>query len=266
MNEEQRDIQIDDFITGNMSVQDQLNFKKELILNSDLAEDVKVSKNLYALFETEEWPPINELNDDGLAYQEFLLSPEATIINQAITKANDEYRRFSITPRRTYKWYAIASSFVILLALSYTLFFNNEFTPEKLYADYSDLSNLPSLTLRNDADKLLSEAEQLFIEKEYTGALRAIELYEAKYTTSNPYKDLYKGICYLELNKYEKATNTFTDLKNSSSLDSDKAYWYLAMVHLKQKDIPTTKKYLNKIIEHNYFNKAKANQLLLQLD
>jgi len=266
MSDEQRILTIDQFLKGNLSDAERLNFKKEMFADPSLAEEVSINKNLFALFETEEWDEIHHLNEDGVAYEEYILSDDAKKIQGAITEANNKYRRTSISPRKRYSWYAVASSFVILLAVGYSLWFTNNSTPENLYADYSDLSNLPSLTLRNDADKLLSDAEQLFLQKEYTGALRALELFEAKYATSNPSTILYKGICLLETDNYDKATEEFTLLKNSNTLDSDKAYWYLALTHLKQKDIKSTKSLLKEIVQNKYHNHVKANQLLLQID
>lgn len=266
MNDEQRILTIDHFLKGNLSDNERLNFKKEMFADPSLAEEVQINKNLFALFETDEWEDIHQLNEDGVAYEEYILSDDAKKIQGAITEANKQYKRTSISPRKRYSWYAVASSFIILLAVGYSLWFNNNNTPENLYADYSDLSDIPSLTLRNDADKLLSEAEQMFLQKEYTGALRALELFEAKYATSNPSTILYKGICFLETNNYDKASETFTLLKNSNTLDSDKAYWYLALTHLKQKDLAETKSLLQEILKNKYHNHVKANQLLLQID
>ncbi|MFD0962562.1 hypothetical protein [Pseudofulvibacter geojedonensis] len=266
MNDQQRTLIIDQFLRGNLSDAERLQFKKEMFADPSLAEEVQINKNLFAMFETDEWEEIHHLNKDGVAYEEYILSEDAKKIQQAITEANKQYRRTSISPRKRYSWYAVASSFVILLAVGYSLWFTDSNTPENLYADYSDLSSLPSLTLRNDADKLLSDAEQLFLEKEYTNALIALELYEAKYKTSNPSTILYKGICLLETNNFNKAAETFTLLQNSNTLDSDKAYWYLAMTHLKRKDLKTTKSLLKEIVKNKYHNHVKANQLLLQID
>lgn len=266
MSDEKRVLTIDRFLKGELSDAERLKFKKDLFADPSLSEELQINKNLFALFETDDWNEIHQLNEDGVAYEEYLLSEEAQTIQRTITEANNKYKRTSISPRKDHLWYAVASSFVIILAVGYSLWFSERNTSENLYTDYSDLSNLPSLTLRNDADKLLSDAEQLFIQKEYTGALHTLELFESKYDTANPSTILYKGICLLETDKYEKAVNTFTQLKNSNTLDSDKAYWYLALTYLKQKDLATTKSLLKEIVANKYHNHIKANQLLSQMD
>lgn len=267
MNDEVKNKMIDDYLRGRMTKEALIDFKKRLFTDHDLAAEVEISKNLYALYNCEEWEDITHLNEDGVAYQEYLLSDDAQEIHAAIIEAQNNYKRVSITPRKQFnRWYAVAASLVLLIAFSYTFVQNSNNSTSNLYATYSDLSDLPSLTLRSDADKLLSDAEQLFNKEEYQGALRSLELYEEKYQKNNPNAILYKGICFMELNKFEDAKQTFNTLKNSNALDKNKAYWYLALTSLKQKDVVTAKNLLSSIVENSYHNHSKASQLLLDLD
>ena len=223
---------IDDYLNERLSREDLIAFEKQLFTDHELAEEVRINKNLFALHETEAWDDIKILNKDGIAYQEYLLSDDAKKIKSAINNANNKYKRNSITPIKRYRWYGIAASLVLLIAFSYT-FTSNQNTPENLYADYSNLSDLPSLTQRSDADKLLSDAEELFLNKQYLGAVRSLELYNEKYNSQSVNTLLYKGMCYLELKQYSKAEQIFNTLQNSDSLDKNKAYWYLALTSSK---------------------------------
>lgn len=257
---------IDDYLNEKLSREALIAFKKQMFMDPELAEEVAITKNLFALHETESWDEIKVLNKDGIAYQEFLLSDDAKNITIAINSAKNSYKRNSISPLKRYKKYhGIAASLVLLIALTYTFTSDNN-TPENLYADYSNLSNLPSLTQRSDADKLLSDAEQLFLNKEYLGAARSLELYNEKYDSKSANTILYKGICYLELKQYTKAEQLFNSLKSSDSLDKNKAYWYLALTSLKKGDISDAKKTLETIVKNSYYNSKKSKQLLSKLN
>ena len=153
----------------------------------------------------------------------------------------------------------------MLIALGYTIE-THEDSSKNLYIEFVNPSELPSLTNRSDADKLLSDAEELFINKQYTGVLRSLELYDKKYETKSINALLYKGMCHLELNQYSEASIIFNTIKNSDSLDKNKAYWYLAATSLKQGDNDTSKKILQLIIDNSYFNHLKAKDLLSKIN
>ena len=256
---------INDYLNGDLSREALIAFKKQMFSDPKLAEEVAINKNLFALHETDVWDDITTLNKDGIAYQEYLLSDDAKSIQTAINNANNKYKRHSINPIKRYRWYGVAASLVLLIAFSY-IYTNNQNTPENLYADFSDLSELPSLTQRSDADKLLSDAEQLFLNKEFLGAVRSLELYNEKYKSKSANTILYRGICNLELKQYTKAEKLFNELKNSDLLDKNKAYWYLALNSLRQKDITKTKKILQVIVNNSYYNHKQAKQLLTKLN
>lgn len=258
------DQMIDDYLRGRLSREAHIAFKKQMLQNPELAELVAINKNLYALHDTDNWNEIKTLNKDGIAYQEYLLSDEAQQIKTAINNAQNRYKHQTISPKKRYRWYGVAASFVLLIALFFT-YSNTQNTPENLYQDYNNLSELPSLTQRSDTDKLLSDAEQLFLNKQYSETIVLLEAYEKSYTqTSNSL--IYKGMCYLELNNTNSAITVFNVLKNSDYLDKNKAYWYIALCYLKQQDFVATKKTLNTIIDNSYYNHEEANSLLMQLN
>lgn len=258
-------LKIDDYINNRLSKEELIAFKKELFQNPELAQEVNINKNLYALYDSEDWTDINKLNKDGIYYQEYLLSDDAKKIKKAIKVANNKYRLNSISPFIYIKRYGIAASLVLLIGLAYT-FENNDNSSSKLYKEFVSLSELPSLTNRSDADKLLSDTEELYLNKEYIRALRTLELYDEKYHKKPTNVLLYEGMCHLELNQFSKAKTIFNSIKNSNSLDKNKAYWYLAATSLKQEDIDTSKNILQLIVDNSYFNHRKAKDLLTKIN
>lgn len=265
MNDVNKQQMIEDYLSGRLSKEDYNAFKKELFENHSLAEEVNINRNLFALYNTDSWEEISVLNEDGENYKNYLLSNDAQNIKNAINNAQGTYKRQAIFPIKLYKWYGAAASVVLLIAFSY-IFTSNQNSPENLYADFSNLSELPSLTQRSDADKLLSDAEELFLNKEYLGAVRSLELHNEKYNSSSSNTLLYRGMCYLELNDYSKAEELFNSLKNGKSLDNKKAYWYLALTFLKQNKTKETKRTLQIIVENSYYNHNKAKELLAILN
>tara|TARA_B110001454_G_scaffold185079_1_gene181106 strand:+ start:344 stop:1141 length:798 start_codon:yes stop_codon:yes gene_type:complete len=261
----EKQLKIDDYINNRLTKEELISFEKDLFKDHELADVVKINKNLFALYETEDWEEMNILNKEGIDYQEYLLSDDAKKIKKAIFTANNRYKTNSISPTKYFKRYGIAASLILLIALGYTIETNKD-SSENLYTEFINSSELPSLTSRSDADKLLSDAEELFINKQYTGALRSLELYDKKYETKSINALLYKGMCHLELNQYSEASIIFNTIKNSDSLDKNKAYWYLAATSLKQGDNDTSKKILQLIIDNSYFNHRKAKDLLSKIN
>ena len=265
MSDELREQLINDYLNKTLSKDKYIEFSKQMLSDPILAEDVRIQKNLYALFETEKWEDINVLNDDGIAYESFLLSDECSELMKSIHEANTQYKRVSLSPRKiNFIKYAAVACIALVLSTASFLMFNSNQTSTELYASYNNF-DLPSLTLRSDADKLLADAEHSFLQKDYNATLNTIALYENSYDNDLPTVILYKGLSHLELNHYDDAIKYLEEFKNGDYLDSNKAYWYLALANLKQNNIKTTKSILNTIVSNSYFNHEKANQLLHKL-
>lgn len=258
-------LKIDDYINNRLSKEDLISFEKQILKDPKLAEEVEINKNLFALYETEAWRNITKLNKEGIDYQKYLLSNDAKKVKKAILSANNKYRTNCIRPVTYFKRYGIAASFILLVGLSYTIQTHKN-SPEELYIEYINSAELPSLTNRSDEDKLLSDAEELFIRKKYNETLRLLGLYDSKYKSKSINSLLYKGMSHLELNQYSEAYKIFNTIKNSNSLDKNKAYWFLAATALKQEDLITTKKILKLIVDNSYYNHQKATELLSKIN
>jgi tetratricopeptide (TPR) repeat protein len=258
-------IQIDNYLNKRMTKEELISFEKELFQNHELAEEVKINKNLFSLFDSESWDSINVLNEDGITYKEYLLSKDTKRLKGIIKDVNDTYKLKSINPIIRYKWYVVASSFLILMICGNFLMNNKSENFDNVYKEYHNLSELPSLTNRNDSDRLRSEIEVLFKDKKYTSTLKSIDAYETKYKTTYINLNLYKGFCYLELNKFKEALKVFSAVKNSNHIDKNKAYWYLSITYLKQKDYVNAIKNLKIITKNSYYNHKRAEEILKKI-
>jgi tetratricopeptide (TPR) repeat protein len=71
----------------------------------------------------------------------------------------------------------------------------------------------------------------------------------------------------LELENYREAIQTFDKLRNSNTLDNHKAYWYTALVYLKQNNAENAKKVLQTLVQDtSNYNYEKAIELLKKLE
>jgi len=69
----------------------------------------------------------------------------------------------------------------------------------------------------------------------------------------------------MQLNKFDAAEVTFNSLIASDYLDAQKGYWYKALLYLKKKDTETARALLETIIANQYYNDAKAAELIEKL-
>ena len=92
MEEISKNQMIDDYLNNKLSKEALFAFKKQMIAEPELVEEVTINKHLFALFNTDEWENIKTLNNVGIAYQEYLLSSDAEKIKRAIKTAKKKYK------------------------------------------------------------------------------------------------------------------------------------------------------------------------------
>ncbi|MEM6831452.1 MAG: tetratricopeptide repeat protein, partial [Bacteroidota bacterium] len=94
-----------------------------------------------------------------------------------------------------------------------------------------------------------------------------ITLFRKRREENNPHILLYLGASYLEMNDFQQAQAVFEQLLTGDTLDSHKAYWYLALVYLKQGSVEKAKEQLL-LVRQNPANYGyeQANALLEELD
>jgi len=135
---------------------------------------------------------------------------------------------------------------------------------EDLFLKHYNLNDLPSLAKRSDANNDLTKGMNAFKIKEYKKALYFFGKINEKYILKNPSLFLYVGVANLELNKNEKAINTFDKLINSNLLDASKGYWFKALVYLKSKNVVKAKETLLIIASNKSNYKYKEAKSILE--
>jgi len=234
---------IDKYLNDTLTIDEKENFEMLINSNSEIREEFSIQKNLFSI-----------IGDSDEEIQQRLQ------IKKKIQNIGKRYHRKRITIFR--QRLAIAASIIILIGIGYNIFNNKT---QSLYDDYVNWNELPSLTHRAENTNNLAQAEIYFLNKEYNNAIIEFENY-IREQGNNPQVFAYLGAAYTEITDYENAIKAFDNLEKGNSLDSNKAFWYKAIVYLKMDDEKNSIKMLNLIVQKpNHFKYNEAKELLERL-
>ncbi len=166
----------------------------------------------------------------------------------------------TMTAKVNWKRWAAAVAAGLVLLLSAIWFFNQSGLPEyRQYAQHTPLS----LTVRGAADQTISNAEKAFADKNYTGALAALEQVIAA-DPANITAQLYRGICLLELDRAGEARAALAPIALGQSALRSEANWYIALSYLKEKNYNACKSNLQ-YIEAGADHYEEAQEMMKKL-
>lgn len=250
---------IDKYLNNDLTKDELLLFNEKLKKDLDFAEEVKLYQEIEQTL-TSKMSNYKEENDLRNTLED--LSKEF-VVEDVVDKENKEQRTESreqrdvkvFSLRRYTKFIAVAASVVFIVSI---FMLNGK-------PDYNDFANHQQLELvvRGTTDEHLINAQQAFNLKDYTVAEK--EFRTVLYADSlNTEVQLYLGISLLEQGKFELAENTFSAIKNGTSIYKNKAIWYLALSKLKQKDYKTCKEIL-KLVTKDAEDYKNARKLLKKL-
>jgi len=153
---------------------------------------------------------------------------------------------------------AVAAGMVLLLGAVW--FFNQSGLPEyRQYAQHAPLS----LTVRGEANQAISNAEKAFADKDYAGALAALEQVIAA-DPANVTAQLYLGICLLETDRTGEARAALSPIALGQSALRSEANWYIALSYLKEKNYNACKSNLQ-FIEPGADHYEEAQEMIKKL-
>ena len=240
MNEE-RYILFDQYLQGEMTVDEKDNFEKQLSEDHEFSSEFETFKEVQLRLKTK-----FEFEEEREAFKANLTTVSDTHFNTSKPKV--------VVMR---PWYLAAAASVIIL---FGLFFFDYNNPS--FADY-DNPETASFVERGDTDTVLIGAQTAFNDGKYAAAIPLFE--EILKENKTPEIQYFYGVALLEESKYPKAEGVFSELRSGTSAYKDKATWSLALSKLKQKKYTECKEILE-TISQDYENYDDVEKLLDELN
>ncbi|WP_299524930.1 hypothetical protein [uncultured Lutibacter sp.] len=240
-------ITFDKYLNNELSDLELTSFKEQLKSDIDFKQEFEIYKALEASlsskFENEEEEKAlkTTLSKLGSKY----LKPENTI-----------KKKGKLISLFSNKQFMVAASIALLIGF---FIFNNG---EPVYSDFSSHNSL-ELVVRSDNSETIIKAQEAFNSKNYEVALEQLTVLSE--TNKNDAEiELYKGICFLELNNYVEADQIFDAISSGKSTFVHTASWYKALSMLKQEQFEACK-YVLQTIPESADEYKQAKKLLKKL-
>jgi tetratricopeptide (TPR) repeat protein len=227
------------YLAGEMTEAESAAFSINIDNDTELKETVTLYKSLQENY--------IQIENSKIGENELRETLKNTSTNYFTT--TKEAKVFSF--KNTYKILAVAASIIFAFLIIKPLVFNSN---KNLFDSYYEQEELS--VQRGEADSIL-KAIQFFNKKDYQQALNLLEPITATKKDANDIT-IAKGECYLNLNQYDKALQSFEQVAAKNSLYKDRAIWLIAMTYLKQDKKNDCKKYLANVVPtSSFYNRAQ---------
>ncbi|WP_458627589.1 hypothetical protein [Winogradskyella sp. PC D3.3] len=251
------DILIDNYLKGFLTENEQKAFLERIAIDAKFKENFELEKQLFNALDENNWSFLVSKNTEVNDYKNLLEQEDLQNLKKTLVQTNTEFKvKNSHNDKVKLFYYLAAASIVVFLGFQF--FFNKTVSNQELYYEYVALNDLPSFVSRSNEVTQLTEAQQLFEEKNYNKALEVFNSFKEQ----DGALAIYKGIAQAELGNYNEAEETFNTLINSNLLDAEKGYWYKALIFLKADRKLETIAVLETIISENLYKNNEAKILL----
>ncbi|MEW7277927.1 hypothetical protein ABW636_04975 [Aquimarina sp. 2201CG1-2-11] len=261
--------EIEAYLNGEMTTDESKVFEQKISSDPKAQKEFELYREMNIIFDDTDWAITDASTQHSKIkeHETFLKSKKGKTVAAHIQNAEKQYFKFYSKNKNRRYYYAAAIAAMLLFGFFTFSKLNTSTDHQNLYATYSDWSDLPSLTLR-DGHNNLTEAEKLFRQKKYSDALTIFQKYQTENSTIINWQVIvYTSIAQLETDQTGLAIANFTKLKNSNSLDANRAYWYLALAYLKVNQLEKAIQEL-KVLSKNpsYFNHNNGVKLLKEIE
>jgi len=261
--------QIASYINNEMNEAEKTAFEALLKNDAALASFVDICTSLDSVYNEHAW---NIKSTASVATIKALAnefrSDDVTALSKKIRDIQKQHTSTSTSTTKRKKTYFYLISSAVAIAAILTLFyftFMQSMTATDAFEEYHNWKTLPSFVEKGNTEDERVKAQKLFEAEKYQEALAVFKKYSEN-TTFDPKLQVYIGVCYLELENYDKALETFDGLLHSKTIDQHKAYWYKALTYLKRDDLKNARKVLNTLVQDtSNYNYEKARELLKKL-
>ena len=223
-------IAFDKYLTKKLTDTELKSFEDKLLSDTDFNHEFEIYKalesSLTSKFENEE-------------HEKALRDTLSSLGKKYIHTTNSTKKESKVIALLRYRNLMVAASIALLVGF---FLFNNG---NPVYSDFSN-HNALELVVRSENNEAIVKAEKAFNSKNYKKALQYLTVLS---NSSDIEVELYKGICYLELNIYVEADIIFDTISSGNSAFANTATWYKALSMLKQEQFEACKYVLQTIPE-----------------
>ncbi|WP_298329824.1 hypothetical protein [uncultured Dokdonia sp.] len=232
--EENLEPEIEQYLGGMMTPEQELAFENKMSADITLYEEVLLIEDIN-LYLNDKFYDNSKSQDIDLNTNVSLLSEKE--IRERIEEVNSLYKAKNFSKnRRSRIVYCISSTAAIIMLCMGIYFFYSKKSNLDLYTAFYSENDLPSFTTRSVDVNLLSQIEKSFKAGDIDIALENLNAYINTSEYVDPLSYIYKGLIYSEKGQLSEAIKQLEILKNSDSLDAEKATWFEALVYLKFED------------------------------
>lgn len=260
-------IKIEKYLNGDMPQEEAVLFEQQIANSDTLRKEVLLSEQLQGFFGNKPGSKQIPNNEFTKRLSDFIKSEESQRIRTSLSKAKNQYKKEHSVRKRNKYPLMVASILLLLIIPTISYFLLKPTDPEKLYTEFYDIKDIPSLTKRDTQPPELTNGLIAFDKKEYEKALSYFEKYIEKEKDVSPSTYIYTGVINTYLKRYDTALAEYDKLISSNTIDQSKGLWFKALTYLKMRNIKQAKSTLGIILksEHN-FKYTEAKKLLQELE
>ena len=241
-------LRLEDFLDGQLN-NDELNlFLTELENNKEVADEMNLRLEVNQVIKDKGFLELQ----DKLAIQ--FSDPQSK--NPIINLGKDFIKT----------WQLAAASFALVLVVGglWYILSNKPYSTEKLVTKYYKPAH-PILQIRSveiNSDDALAKAFRYYKENDFNNALKYFKSIESQITAK-----FYSGVCYIELEQYDKAADCFNQIiYDNDNLFVEQADWYLGLIYLMDNQKAKAVEQFLKVSKEEGYYAAQANEIINYLN
>ncbi|MCD4664783.1 MAG: tetratricopeptide repeat protein [Bacteroidales bacterium] len=238
---------IEEFLDGNLNEKELKEFLKQKEINPDLEKELKLRSEVN-----------DAIRDKGLIELREKLASQRK-------RYSMNYPFTNIRRDVVKTWHMAAASFSLILVAGglWYILSNSPYSTEKLVTKYYKPAHaiMQIRSVELNTNSALNEAFAYYKIKDYNNALSYFNSLENQITAR-----FYSGICYIELESYDKAIESFEFvIEDNDNLFIEQADWYLGLIYLMDNQKSEAIKQFEKISASDSYYVKQANDILIYM-
>nr|WP_319399911.1 tetratricopeptide repeat protein [uncultured Carboxylicivirga sp.] len=234
-----------DFLSGELSEENQKKLAEELNDDKDLYEEFELQKEILHTIKMGDDDTMdfrNQLKDIGAEFME------------------EKKSAFRIRPAY---WIAAASVITLLSVSTFLgLFRSDRYVGDQMFMEYYEPYGL-DINVRGDSES--SDIDNAISLYQSGNTDNALEEFEKLKMDNTELSGFFSALCQIELGNIDKAERELEAISTDAVFYSDHINWYLALCYLKQEKMPEAKEKFDEITKGNNQYAKRASRILKKL-